>query len=64
MATVGAVALALGLAFGLRGRETAGEIVRNWYQTSQRAAPKLKEAARDVKEQAQDKSRNQYAGAR
>ncbi|HWE20582.1 MAG TPA: hypothetical protein VG758_25970 [Hyphomicrobiaceae bacterium] len=32
MATVGALALALGLAFGIGGRETAGEIVRNWYE--------------------------------
>jgi hypothetical protein len=32
MATVGAVALALGLAFGLGGRDTAAEIVRNWYR--------------------------------
>jgi hypothetical protein len=35
MATVGAVALALGLAFGLGARETAGEIVRNWYRKGQ-----------------------------
>lgn len=55
-ATVGAFALALGLAFGLGGRETAAEIVRNWYNTSQQAAPKLKEAARDVKAQVQDRS--------
>lgn len=33
MAVVGAVALALGLAFGLGGRETAGDIVRNWYRS-------------------------------
>jgi hypothetical protein len=49
MATVGAVALALGLAFGLGGRETAAEIVRNWYQRSQQAAasaqPTLRAAA-------------------
>jgi hypothetical protein len=45
MATVGAVALALGLAFGLGGRETAAELVRNWYQKGKEAAPKLKEAA-------------------
>lgn len=32
MAVVGAVALALGLAFGLGGRETAGQIVQSWYQ--------------------------------
>ncbi len=31
MAIVGAIALALGLAFGLGGRETAAEIVRTWY---------------------------------
>jgi Conserved TM helix len=32
MATVGAVAVAFALAFGLGGRETAGEIVRGWYR--------------------------------
>jgi hypothetical protein len=31
MAFVGAIALALGLSFGLGGRDTANEIVRNWY---------------------------------
>jgi hypothetical protein len=36
MALTGAVALALGLAFGLGGRETAGRIVSEWYQRSQR----------------------------
>jgi Conserved TM helix len=53
MATVGAVALALGLAFGLGGRDTAGEIVRNWYRASQHAAPKLAEAAEAAQRQAQ-----------
>ncbi|WP_317202115.1 mechanosensitive ion channel family protein [Janthinobacterium sp.] len=32
MAVVGALALALGLAFGLGGRETAARIVRRWYE--------------------------------
>jgi len=32
MGLVGALALALGLAFGLGGRDTAGEIVKSWYQ--------------------------------
>lgn len=41
IATVGAIALALGLAFGLGGRETAAEIVRSWYLQSQQAAPRL-----------------------
>src|ERR687883_809707 len=45
MATVGAVALALGLAFGLGGRETAAVIVRDWYARSQQAAPKMQQDA-------------------
>jgi small-conductance mechanosensitive channel len=53
MATVGALALALGLAFGLGGRETAGQIVAGWYQKGQQAAPKLAEAADAAKDQAQ-----------
>ena len=45
MATVGAVALAVGLAFGLGGRETAGKIVAGWYERGQQAAPRLAQAA-------------------
>jgi hypothetical protein len=41
---IGALALALGLAFGLGGRETAAEIVQNWYQQGQEAAPKVARA--------------------
>ncbi len=44
--------MAAGLAFGLGGRDTAGEIVRNWHRKSQEAAPRIKEAAREVKERA------------
>jgi len=44
MATVGAIALALGLAFGLGARETAGEIVRNWYRKGQEASDKIERA--------------------
>ena len=44
-ATIGAVALALGLAFGLGARETAGEIVRNWYLKSKENVPRLEEGA-------------------
>lgn len=43
-ATVGAVALALGLAFGLGARDTAGQIVRNWYFKA-RGTPQLEESA-------------------
>ncbi len=45
MAVVGALALALGLAFGLGGRETAAQIVQGWYESSQQAAPKMAQAA-------------------
>jgi hypothetical protein len=44
MATVGAVALATGLAFGLGGRETAGKIVAGWYERGQQVAPRLAQA--------------------
>lgn len=59
MATVGAVALALGLSFGLGGRETAGEIIRNWYSKGQEKKEQIKEAASS----AGDIARNQTAPA-
>jgi hypothetical protein len=49
MAIVGAVALALGLAFGIGGRDTAAELVRNWYERSRGLAPKAGEAAEQVR---------------
>jgi hypothetical protein len=49
MGAVAALALAAGLAFGLGGRETAAEIVRNWYAQGKAAAPKV-EAAMQQKE--------------
>lgn len=48
MAVVGALALALGLSFGLGGRETAGEIVRGWYRRGREAAPKIARAAENA----------------
>lgn len=39
MATVGAIALALGLSFGLGGRDTAAQIVRGWYERGKRTGP-------------------------
>ncbi len=44
MGLVGALALALGLAFGLGGRETAAQMVASWYQAGASAAPKLQQA--------------------
>jgi hypothetical protein len=45
IATVGALALALGLAFGIGGRDTAAEVVREWYERSRRIGPKAGEPA-------------------
>lgn len=58
MATVGAVALALGLAFGLGGRETAAQIVRGWYDKGQQAAPKMAQAAQAAQQQSQPQPRS------
>ncbi|MDB5891176.1 MAG: hypothetical protein JWP47_2007 [Polaromonas sp.] len=44
MAVVGAIALALGLSFGLGGKDTAAEIVRNWYQKGQQNKDKVANA--------------------
>ena len=57
MATVGALALALGLAFGLGGRETAAQVVRGWYERGQQAAPKLAHAADAAQQQAHEPAR-------
>ena len=39
---VAALALAFGLAFGLGGREVAGELTRSWYETSVATADRVK----------------------
>lgn len=48
MAVVGALALGAGLAFGLGGRETAGEILRKWYIKAQERSGQMKEMAEEV----------------
>lgn len=58
MAFVGAIALGLGLAFGLGGRETAGRILNRWYETSRERGPQLAHAA----EVAADRAREQAHG--
>lgn len=45
MAFVGAIALAVGLSFGLGGREVAAQVWSNWYKTSRAAAKRLESAA-------------------
>jgi hypothetical protein len=52
MGTIAAIALAAGLAFGLGGRDTAGELVRDWYRKGQEAKPRLQRAAAEAQEDA------------
>lgn len=51
MAVVGALALGIGLAFGLGGRETAAEILRKWYARAQEKSGEMKQLAENVGEQ-------------
>ena len=57
MAVVGGLALALGLAFGLGGRETAADIVRGWYARGRQAAPTMADAADAAQRRAQEPAR-------
>lgn len=57
MAVVGALALGLGLAFGLGGRETAAEIVRTWYAKAQENSGAMRRLAEDMGERATDMRR-------
>ena len=51
MGLVGALALALGLSFGLGGRDTAAEIVRGWYQSGREAGSRAMEATSRVRDE-------------
>jgi predicted lipid-binding transport protein (Tim44 family) len=42
---IGSVALAVGLAFGLGGRDVAAQITQNWYQSSQTLANAARQRA-------------------
>lgn len=61
---VGAVALASGLAFGLGGREVAGETVRGWQRQARENAPKVAKAAETMKRQAGPGGRLSVTSAR
>ncbi|MBI3969292.1 MAG: small-conductance mechanosensitive ion channel [Chloroflexi bacterium] len=55
MGFVGALSLALGLAFGLGGRDTAAEIVSSWYRQGKQASPRVALATEIAADQAQTK---------
>ena len=62
MGLVGALALAAGLAFGLGGRDTAGQIVDNWYRRGRETGPKIQRAAENV-ERRSERNMPQTRGA-
>jgi hypothetical protein len=53
MAAASAVALALGLSFGLGGRDTAASILGRWYARGQAGAPQIRRAGDDAANQMQ-----------
>ena len=57
MAVVGAVALGLGLAFGLGGRETAAEILRKAYDKAQEKQGKIKQLAENIGDETKDRAK-------
>jgi Conserved TM helix len=60
MATVGALALAFGLAFGIGGRDTAAQLVREWYERSRAAAPRIAEAANNIRQEGEERSQRPH----
>jgi hypothetical protein len=52
MAIVAALALGAGLAFGLGGRDTAGEIVRKWYDKAQQNAGRVSRSSESLERRA------------
>jgi hypothetical protein len=54
MAFVGALALGAGLAFGLGGKDTAAEIVRNWYGKAQQNTGKIARSADAMERRAEN----------
>jgi Conserved TM helix len=63
IALVGAIALALGLAFGLGGREVAGQLWEQWYATGRGAATKMeKKVAEDARQEPTAETNGQQPG--
>jgi hypothetical protein len=56
MAVVGALALGTGLAFGLGGRDTAGEILRKWYAKAQEKSGEMKQLAENIGDRTRDEA--------
>lgn len=63
MAFVGAIALGAALAFGLGGRETAAEIVRNWYGKVQQKSGQIARSADAVERRVAERDRRMAENA-
>jgi hypothetical protein len=57
MAFVGALALGVGLSFGLGGKDTAAEIVRNWYAKSRQRSGQLERTGEAMERRIGEKDR-------
>lgn len=56
MGTVALLVLALGLSFGLGGRELAATLLQKWYAQSQAKAPQMREAAQEAADMSREAS--------
>jgi hypothetical protein len=61
MAVVGAFALALGLSFGLGGRDAAADVIRHWRERARKQKGKLERAAGSASELAQKETSDMQA---
>jgi hypothetical protein len=61
MGLVGALALALGLSFGLGGRDTAAQIVRDWHGAIRQATPRIDTAGELAADEATRRERQRPA---
>ena len=61
MAVVGAFALALGLSFGLGGRDAAADVIRHWRERARKQKGKLERAAGSASELAQKETSEMQA---
>ena len=61
MAVVGAFALALGLSFGLGGRDAAADVIRHWRERARKQKGKLERAAASASELAQKETSEMQA---
>ena len=63
MGAVALVVIALGLSFGLGGRDLAARLLNKWYAEGQAAAPKIRQAGENMDDQVERRSAERRAGS-